>query len=90
MRLVEALAIIKGRPNLGFMVHCMKRHTSGSILATEYFPDKDAGEELIQTEDEAWDLAEQFAEKTKGEYIDIYVVNSSFTRVDDKKIINNR
>lgn len=90
MKLKEALAIIEGKPNLGFMVHCMKKAGDGSILATEYFPDKDAGEELFKTEGEAWEVAERFAAKTKGLYIDVYVVNSDYVPVDEKKRINNR
>lgn len=89
MKLSEALAIIKGKPNLGFMVHCTKKSASG-LLATEYFPDPSFGEELVKTEEEAWILAEEFAAKTKGLYVDIYVVNSHFVPVDEKRTINNK
>ena len=84
MRLKLAEAIIKGRPVSGFMVHCQKR----SGLITEYFPDTGYGEELIKTEEEAWDLARLFAEKTRGLYINVYVVDSNLIPVDQKKIIN--
>lgn len=84
MRLKLANAIIKGRPVSGFMVHCQKR----SDLVAEYFPDTSYGEELIKTEEEAWVLAGKFAEKTRGLYINVYVVDSNFVPVDQENIIN--
>jgi hypothetical protein len=48
-------------------------HKSGVILTSDYFPEK--GEKLIKTEEEAWDLAKDFATKTRGKCVNIYVVD---------------
>ena len=88
MKLKEAMEIIGNKPK-GFMVHFEK--VQGSILASDYFPDKHGGEALIKTELEAWELAERFAEVTFGKCIDIYVIDHTFSPVKDyalKKIIN--
>ena len=80
MRLAEALKIINSKEEpKGFMVSF--EHKDGCILRGDHFPDKYAGEELIQTEDEAWALAKKFAAKTKGHCINIYVVDENFSPV---------
>ena len=88
MKLSEALEIIDDKPK-GFMVSFECK--LGRILTSDYFPDKHAGEPLIETEAEAWELARSFAEKTKGKYINIYVINHEFSPVpgyESKKIEN--
>lgn len=72
----------------GFMVSFEK--SNGSILASDHFPDKHAGEALIKTEKEAWKLAKRFADSTdKDTYVNIYVTDHTFSPVKnyDKFII---
>lgn len=57
----------------GFMVHFEVRERS--MLSSRYFPDKHAGEKLIKTEEEAWDLAHRFAKATPENYVNIYVIH---------------
>lgn len=65
----------------GFMVHFEKRN--GNLLESNYFPDRHAGEKLIKTEEEAWQLAERFAKATTEEsVVNIYVIRGdNFTPV---------
>ena len=74
----------------GFMVSFEWKR--GGMLHGDYFPDKHQGEALIKTEDEAWDLAHNFAKSTKGETVNLYVVDASFSPVDgySSRIITNR
>jgi len=91
MKMRDALKIIKGTQSpTGFMI-CFERAGDG-FLKSDHFPDKHLGEPLIPTEEEAWKLARQFAEKTKGKCVNIYVVNSDFSPVIDyeEKQIKNR
>ena len=86
MKMSEALAIIvAGQKEKGFMVSFEKRERG--ILASNHFPDKHAGEELIETEEKAWELAEQFAKATDDTYVNIYVIDANFSPVKgyDKK-----
>jgi hypothetical protein len=76
MKLQEALDIINKK---GFMVSFEKR--DGSILRSDHFPDKHAGEKLISTEEEAWELANKFANATDETYVNIYVIDSTFSPV---------
>lgn len=88
MKFAEAVAIINEEPP-GFMVFF--EHVRGGFLHGDYFPEKWAGEALIPTESEAWDLAARFAAKTRGKYVNIYVVGSNFRPVvgyEAKKITN--
>ena len=89
MNMATALEIIN-RDNEGFMVHFEK--VERGMLYGDYFPEKHQGEELIKTEDEAWELAKLFAKKTKGSCINIYVIGSNFKPVPDynKRTISNR
>jgi hypothetical protein len=83
MLMREALEIIADKPSDGFMVSFEK--TGGGMLAAGYFPDKHAGETLIATEEEAWELARKFSAKTYGSYVNIYVVDSTFSPVKNYK-----
>jgi len=78
MKFQEALDIIEIKEK-GFMVSFEKRE--GGILSSDHFPDKLAGEELIPTLDEAWELAERFAKATDDTYVNIYVVDKNFAPV---------
>jgi len=88
MRMNKAISIIKG--DAGFMVNF--EHVKSGFLLSDHFPDKHAGERLIETEDEAWDLARKFADKTKGKCVNIYVTDHDFMPVDgyEEKEIKNR
>lgn len=87
MRFEDAMDMIETKES-GFMVNFEVRE--GSILRSDYFPDKHAGEELIKTEDEAWELAERFAKAVDASvYVNIYVINHTFHPVqgyDAKKL----
>ena len=79
MKIAEAEKIIEQKG--GFMVHfeVLKGHKYGS----DYFPDKYAGEELISTEEKAWDLAKKFAKATDSSYVNISVVDRNFKPVNN-------
>ena len=81
MKYYEALKIInEGLLNPGFMVSFEWRR--GGMLESDHFPDKHAGENLIETEEEAWILAQKFAEQTTGKVVNIYVIKGNdFTPV---------
>lgn len=82
MKMSKALSIIAtGEMEPGFMVHFERREDG--LLVTDYFPDKHAGEPLIATEEEAWELAQKFAAATVGRCVNVYVVRSSFAPVKD-------
>jgi len=83
MKMQEAMDIINNKPK-GFMVHF--EWCGDGFLRTDYFPDKHAGESLIPTEHEAWELADRFARVTKGKTCNIYVVDSQFIPVKDYEI----
>ncbi len=74
MKIKEVMEIIN-KPN-GFMVSF--EWIEGSILRSDHFPEKHTGEQLIATEEEAWELARKFAGKTKGHTANIYVIDSNF------------
>lgn len=88
MKYREALDIINKKH--GYMVEF--DHAGDGFLRSDNFPDKHAGEPLIQTEEEAWMLARKFANNTFGKCVNIYVVDYKFIPVEgylDRKI-NNR
>jgi hypothetical protein len=88
MKMARAQSIIDGKTG-GFMVRF--EWFLNCMFVEDHFPDKSAGEPLIETEDEAWELARRFAEKTKGECINIHVVDNEFYPVREcgnKKIVN--
>lgn len=89
MKMSKAMEIIEGQ-KAGFMVSLEWK--KGGMLYGDYFPDKHAGEELIATEKEAWMFAAEFAKKTVGKAVNIYVINADFTPVDGyrNKYIENR
>ena len=89
MKFEEAMKIIS-KPDEGFMVDF--EWERGGFLASDHFPDKHAGEKLIETEEEAWILANKFAKATKGKCVNIYVVDSNFHPVEgyQLRIIINR
>ena len=91
MKMDEAMEIMKGTPaQAGYMVHFEK--VVGRTLESGYFPDVRAGEPPIETEEEAWQLAQKFAAKTRGKYINIYVIRrENFAPVLDyslRQIVN--
>ena len=92
MKMQEALNIMGDTPKqAGFLVHFQK--VVGALLHSGYFPDVDAGEPPIPTENEAWQMAAQFAAKTHKRYINVFVVRrEDFTPVPDyaKRQIENR
>lgn len=89
MKMDEAMKIIDGEPQ-GFMVSLEWKR--GGMLHSDYFPDKHAGEQLIETEKEAWLLASEFAKKTRGKAVNLYVVDHTFSPVKNyrDKYIENR
>ena len=89
MKMQEAMDLINNKPK-GYMVSF--EWIQGGILASDHFPDKHAGETLIPTEWEAWELAERFAKVTKGKTCNIYVTNERFGPVENYKVreIKNR
>ena len=81
MKMAEALKIIVAgdvRPK-GYMVTFDWKE--GPILRSDHFPDKHAGEPLIESEEEAWNLAAAFAWKTVGKCVNIYVIGDDFCPV---------
>lgn len=78
MKYKDAMDIINGDQVIGFRVHFERKE--GKMLRGDYFPE--GREKLIETEEEAWDLARRFASKTRGECVNIYVVGSDFRPVD--------
>jgi len=90
MKYDEALKIINEDINSGYMVAFEWK--KGCMLHSDYFPDKHAGEKLIETEEEAWALAKKFADKTKGKVVNVYVVYENFIPVKNYKdrYIKNR
>ena len=83
MKMQDAMKIMQDAPRLpGFMVHFQR--VDGCMLASDYFPDVHSGEEPIQTEEQAWQMATQFAAKTRKRCVNIYVIHrADFTPVAD-------
>ena len=77
MKMIEAMRIIQSPQ--GYMVHFQQ--VVGNRLRSDWFPDKHAGEPLIETEDEAWRLAKAFSCRTFGTAVDIYVIGADFVPV---------
>lgn len=90
MKMSKALAVIAaGELDPGFMVHFERREDG--LLVTDYFPDKHAGEPMIATEEEAWELAQKFAAATVDRCVNVYVVGANFSPVkgyEGRKIKN--
>lgn len=95
MKMLEALKVIRPEPVQppfpGFMVHFDKVE-AGRPLESDYFPEVLKGEEPVATEKEAWELAKDFAAKSFGRYVNIYVIRRcDFTPVpgyEGRKIKN--
>lgn len=90
MKMQDALDTIADKP-LGFMVSFW--HYDGRFVTSDHFPDVRAGEAPIATEEEAWELAKKFAEKTTGRCIQIHVIRrKDFKPVPgySTKMIENR
>jgi hypothetical protein len=79
MNFKEAIDIIEKHERC-FMVHF--EVVEGGLLHSDYFPDKHAGERLIPTEIEAWELASRFAKATDDNYVNIYVIDDKFKPVN--------
>jgi len=79
MKMQEAMDILNNKPK-GFMVSFER--IEGCMLASDHFPDKHAGETLIATEYEAWELARAFARATEGKTCNLYVIDSHFVPVE--------
>lgn len=79
MKMAEAMSIINDKPP-GYMVS-FERHHEGCKLSSDHFPDKHAGEKLIETEQEAWRLAQRFADKMGNRIVNVYVIGSDFVPV---------
>ena len=88
MKMQEAMNEINNKPK-GYMVS-FEWYGDG-FLRSDHFPDKHGGEALIETESEAWELADRFARATKGKTCNLYVVGHNFTPVEgykDRYILN--
>ena len=90
MKMQEATDIISGvNERQGYAV-CFEWIERG-ILRTDYFPEL-RSEDAIETEEEAWALAQQFADKMRGRVCNLYVVNGRWHPVGGyaKRKIENR
>lgn len=76
MKMKDAQKIINGKKP-GFRVHFGR--ITGNFVETDYFPGKK--EPLINIEDFAWTMAEEFAKNTVGKCIDIYVVDEDYNPI---------
>lgn len=77
MLMSEAMKIINGQT--GYMVFFW--HKKNDFLYSDHFPDKDKGDSLIPTAEEAWELARRFALRTVGKCVNVYVVGCDFSAV---------
>ena len=88
MKFKEAIGIICGEITKGYMVSFEEK--DGLVLKSDHFPDKNAGEDLIETKEQAWELAKLFASKTKGRMVNIYIIDENFMPIKYSTIIKNR
>lgn len=79
MKLAEAVTIIRehAERSKGYRVHFER--VEGKFLVSDYFPE--FNEPLIETEERAWNLAEQFALATYERMVNVYVVDDRFCPV---------
>jgi hypothetical protein len=71
-----------------YMVHAEQREFMG--WTSVYFPDRRT-EPLFTTVSEAWETAQKFAEKTEGQYYNIYIVDNKCRPVEsyeERRILN--
>ena len=89
MKMTEVWNLLYNKPK-GFMVSF--EWCSDGFLRSDHFPDTRDGEKLIDSEHEAWELAERFARVTKGRACNLYVVDDNFKPVYNyrDRIIANR
>jgi hypothetical protein len=83
MKMSEAKEIIDGKHlRLGYCVHFEVRERG--MLRSDYFPDVRAGELGLETEEEAWRMAADFARAPqKHEVVNVFVVRArDFAPVD--------
>lgn len=91
MKLEEAKRIIYSKLDInrprGYRVVFEKKE--GIFLRGDHFPEH--GEPLIQTPEEAWDLAVKFAEATRERCVNIYISDDRFNKVSGfDLVIENR
>jgi hypothetical protein len=79
----EALDLINNKPK-GYMVSF--EWCGDGFLRSDHFPDKHAGEKLIESESQAWELAESFALAMKGKVCNLYVVGHDFRPVENYRV----
>lgn len=88
MTLKEAKAIIDTSKRTGYCVSF--EENDDRLLRGGIFPDPRTGEEALETEDIAWELAREFAAADKR-YVNVYVIHANgFTPVSgyESKIFN--
>lgn len=90
MKMQTVKELIEAGKRSGYMVH-FEWYGDG-FLRSDHFPDKHKGEELIRSEEEAWQYAEKFANALKGKVCNLYVTDSDFIPVMgyEKREISNR
>lgn len=81
MKLAEAKRYIKREDIKGYRISF--ESPRAGYLKSDYFPEQ--GEELIETEDEAWQLAHDFAGAMWGKVINVYVIDAIFRPVEGYK-----
>ena len=84
MKMQDAMKVIKDYNKTkneppGFMVSFEKKENS--MLRSDHFPDKHADEPLIESVEEAWNLAKRFGEATSDDFVNIYVIDQTFSPV---------
>ena len=60
--------------NHGYLVHF--EHCGDGMLTSDYFPDVKSGEDPFDTYDEAVEIGVDFADATKGETCNFYLVRA--------------
>ena len=92
MKMQAAIQIMESTTKpAGFMV-AFERAGDG-FLRSDHFPDVHQGEPPIETEEEAWAMAAQFAAKTHKKCVNVYVIRrEDFVPVPSYKerMIENR
>lgn len=81
MKLDQAFKLINERKQKKneFRVHFEER--KGSMLVSDYLPDRE--EKPFDSEHTAWEFAERFAEVDPAKYVNIYVIDSDFSPVEN-------
>lgn len=65
-------------------------HSDGKIITTDYFPERD--EPSLEGLENAWSIADAFAQATKDKYFNVYVVTGDYCPVDGfaERALNRR